>query len=93
MPTPVCPRIFSKIEDLNPEISINVWEWALVRIVHFGKILNCRMLDEIWSDLSRSVPKKSATNFIGDLHRNACHSQLEIGKVSELVKKIGCTYQ
>ncbi|CAB4416057.1 unnamed protein product [Rhizophagus irregularis] len=27
MPTPVCPRIFSKIEDLNPEISINVWEW------------------------------------------------------------------
>ncbi|CAB4436304.1 unnamed protein product [Rhizophagus irregularis] len=26
MPTPVCPRIFSKIEDLNPEISINVWE-------------------------------------------------------------------
>ena len=27
MPTPVCPRLFSKIEDLNPEISINVWEW------------------------------------------------------------------
>ncbi|GET49882.1 hypothetical protein GLOIN_2v1820840 [Rhizophagus irregularis DAOM 181602=DAOM 197198] len=27
MPTPVCPCIFSKIEDLNPEISINVWEW------------------------------------------------------------------
>ncbi|CAG8749573.1 7239_t:CDS:1, partial [Rhizophagus irregularis] len=27
MPTPVCPRIFSKIEELNPEISINVWEW------------------------------------------------------------------
>ncbi|GBC40880.2 hypothetical protein GLOIN_2v1820840 [Rhizophagus irregularis DAOM 181602=DAOM 197198] len=27
MPTPICPRIFSKIEDLNPEISINVWEW------------------------------------------------------------------
>ncbi|GET56179.1 uncharacterized protein LOC110249295 [Rhizophagus irregularis DAOM 181602=DAOM 197198] len=27
MSTPVCPRIFSKIEDLNPEISINVWEW------------------------------------------------------------------
>ncbi|GBC14092.2 hypothetical protein GLOIN_2v1820840 [Rhizophagus irregularis DAOM 181602=DAOM 197198] len=26
MPTPVCPRIFSKIEDLNPEISINIWE-------------------------------------------------------------------
>ncbi|CAB4445330.1 unnamed protein product [Rhizophagus irregularis] len=46
---------------------------VLVRIVHFGKILNCRMLDEIRSDLSRSVPKKSATNFIGDLHRNACH--------------------
>jgi hypothetical protein len=45
------------------------------------------MLDEIQSDLSRSVPKESATNFIGDLHSNACHSLLEIGKVSELVKK------
>jgi hypothetical protein len=31
------------------------------------------MLDEIQSDLSRSVPKESATNFIGDLHTNACH--------------------
>ncbi|RGB26716.1 hypothetical protein C1646_800108 [Rhizophagus diaphanus] len=28
-----------------------------IRIVHFGKILNCQMLDKIWSDLSRSVPK------------------------------------
>jgi hypothetical protein len=51
------------------------------------------MLDKIQFDLSRSVPKKSATNFIGDLWRNACHSLLKIGKVLELVKKIGCTYQ
>jgi hypothetical protein len=51
------------------------------------------MLDEIQSDLSQSVPKKSATNFIGNLWRNACHPLLEIGKVSELVKKISCTYQ
>ncbi|PKK59609.1 hypothetical protein RhiirC2_871218 [Rhizophagus irregularis] len=50
-----------------------IFLFSLVGIVHFGKILNCRMLDEIWSDLSRSVPKKSATDFIGDLHRNACH--------------------
>jgi hypothetical protein len=27
MPTPICPRIFSKIEEMNPDISINVWEW------------------------------------------------------------------
>jgi len=27
MPTPICPRTFQKIEDQNPEISINVWEW------------------------------------------------------------------
>ena len=26
MPTPICPRIFKKIEDQNPTISINVWE-------------------------------------------------------------------
>jgi hypothetical protein len=26
MPTPVCPRIFNKIEEMNPDISINVWE-------------------------------------------------------------------
>src|SRR3989337_4508297 len=27
MPTPICPRIFKKIEEMNPDISINVWEW------------------------------------------------------------------
>ena len=27
MPTPICPRIFQKIEEMNPDISINVWEW------------------------------------------------------------------
>src|SRR5438128_2520236 len=27
MPTPICPRIFQKIEAQNPEISINVCEW------------------------------------------------------------------
>ncbi|GBB99069.1 hypothetical protein RclHR1_03400021 [Rhizophagus clarus] len=27
MPTPICPRIFNKIEEMNPDISINVWEW------------------------------------------------------------------
>ena len=27
MPTPICPRIFDKIEEMNPDISINVWEW------------------------------------------------------------------
>jgi hypothetical protein len=27
MPTPICPRIFNKIEEINPDISINVWEW------------------------------------------------------------------
>jgi hypothetical protein len=27
MPTPICPRIFNKIEKMNPDISINVWEW------------------------------------------------------------------
>ncbi|GBB96014.1 hypothetical protein RclHR1_26600001, partial [Rhizophagus clarus] len=25
--TPICPRIFNKIEEMNPDISINVWEW------------------------------------------------------------------
>ncbi|GBB95633.1 hypothetical protein RclHR1_25800002 [Rhizophagus clarus] len=27
MPTPICLRIFNKIEEMNPDISINVWEW------------------------------------------------------------------
>ena len=27
MPTPICPRTFQKIEEMNPDISINVWEW------------------------------------------------------------------
>ena len=27
MPTPICPRIFNKIEEMNPDISINVWKW------------------------------------------------------------------
>ena len=27
MPTPICSRIFNKIEEINPDISINVWEW------------------------------------------------------------------
>ncbi|GES95460.1 hypothetical protein GLOIN_2v1480811 [Rhizophagus clarus] len=27
MPTPICPRIFKKIEEMNPDISINVWGW------------------------------------------------------------------
>src|SRR6185312_15075474 len=27
IPTPVCSRIFNKIEEMNPDISINVWEW------------------------------------------------------------------
>ncbi|GBB98167.1 hypothetical protein RclHR1_31510001 [Rhizophagus clarus] len=27
MPTPICPRIFNKIEEMNPDIAINVWGW------------------------------------------------------------------
>lgn len=27
MPTPVSPHIFSKIEEMNPDISIIVWKW------------------------------------------------------------------
>ena len=27
MPTPICSRIFNKIEEMNQDISINVWEW------------------------------------------------------------------
>jgi hypothetical protein len=27
MPTPICPRIFNKIEKMNPDISISVWGW------------------------------------------------------------------
>ncbi|PKB96142.1 hypothetical protein RhiirA5_435370, partial [Rhizophagus irregularis] len=27
MPTPICSRIFNKIEEMNPDISISVWEW------------------------------------------------------------------
>ncbi|RGB22172.1 hypothetical protein C1646_776508 [Rhizophagus diaphanus] len=27
MPTPICLRIFDKIEEMNPDISISVWEW------------------------------------------------------------------
>ena len=27
MPTPICSCIFNKIEEMNPDISINVWEW------------------------------------------------------------------
>ena len=26
MPTPICSRIFNKIEEMNPDISINIWE-------------------------------------------------------------------
>ena len=27
MPTPIYSRIFNKIEEMNPDISISVWEW------------------------------------------------------------------
>ena len=27
MPTPICSRIFDKIEEMNPDITISVWEW------------------------------------------------------------------
>ncbi|GBB99512.1 hypothetical protein RclHR1_35430001, partial [Rhizophagus clarus] len=27
MPTPICTSIFNKIEEMNPDISINVWGW------------------------------------------------------------------
>src|SRR6266542_1098029 len=27
MPTSICPHIFKKIEEMNPDISINVWGW------------------------------------------------------------------
>ncbi|RIA87467.1 hypothetical protein C1645_827740 [Glomus cerebriforme] len=27
MPTSICPRVFNKIEKINPDIFINVWEW------------------------------------------------------------------
>ncbi|GBC01597.1 hypothetical protein RclHR1_42530001, partial [Rhizophagus clarus] len=27
MPTPVFPHIFNKIEEMNPDISVNVWNW------------------------------------------------------------------
>ena len=27
MPTPICPRTFQKIEEMNPDISINIWKW------------------------------------------------------------------
>ncbi|PKK56522.1 hypothetical protein RhiirC2_799832 [Rhizophagus irregularis] len=27
MPTLICPRIFNKIEEMNPNISINIWRW------------------------------------------------------------------
>ncbi|CAG8614742.1 3281_t:CDS:2, partial [Scutellospora calospora] len=27
MPTPICSRIFNKIEEMNPDISINICEW------------------------------------------------------------------
>ena len=27
MPTPICSHIFNKIEEMNPDISINIWEW------------------------------------------------------------------
>src|SRR5260364_295217 len=27
LPTPICSHIFNKIEEMNPDISINVWEW------------------------------------------------------------------
>src|SRR6185312_10847677 len=27
MLTPVCSCIFNKIEEINPDISINIWEW------------------------------------------------------------------
>ena len=26
MPTPICPHIFNKIEEMNPDISINIWK-------------------------------------------------------------------
>ena len=26
MPTPICSRIFNKIEEMNPDIFINIWE-------------------------------------------------------------------
>ncbi|PKK56335.1 hypothetical protein RhiirC2_800245, partial [Rhizophagus irregularis] len=41
MPTPICSRIFKNIEKMNPDISINVWEWneetATSRSVIFSK--------------------------------------------------------
>jgi hypothetical protein len=37
IPTPICPRTFKKIEEMNPEISINVWEWTNLMMISMRK--------------------------------------------------------
>jgi len=45
MPTPICLQTFDKIEKLNPEISINIWEWneskKTVKCVIHSKNYDC----------------------------------------------------
>ncbi|GBB93318.1 hypothetical protein RclHR1_02150005 [Rhizophagus clarus] len=89
MPTPNCSRIFKKIEEINPDISINVWEWneeiASSRSVIFSKnpkrphVIYLLALTDITKSEDYNWPSEASLNH----HQDYCHG---LGEECQIVK-------
>ncbi|RGB22411.1 hypothetical protein C1646_776136 [Rhizophagus diaphanus] len=68
IPTPVCSRVFAKIEEMNPDISINVWEWkkkaGIPKPVVASKNYNCPYIIHLMAltDITKSNKGKEILN-------------------------------
>ena len=64
MPTPICSRIFNKIKEINPDISINIWEWkkekAIPKAVIASKNYNREHIIDLMAltDITKSEDNK-----------------------------------
>ncbi|GBB86557.1 hypothetical protein RclHR1_12990006 [Rhizophagus clarus] len=62
MPTPVSPHIFNKIEEMNPDISINVWNWkeetATPNPLFIVRTITDHILSILWPLQILQNPKK-----------------------------------
>ncbi|CAG8586358.1 10657_t:CDS:2, partial [Cetraspora pellucida] len=64
MPTPICSHIFNKIEEMNPDISINIWEWkeekATPKLVIASKNYNRQHIIDLmaFTDITKSKDDK-----------------------------------
>ncbi|KAF0559378.1 gastrula zinc finger protein xlcgf46.1 [Gigaspora margarita] len=94
MPTPVCSHIFNKIEEMNPNISINVWEWkeksATPKPVIASKNYNRQHIIDLMAltDITKSEEDKKCTQSFStikalDHHRKHCFS---LGEATQEVK-------